>query len=33
MKLRENLSEYKKEREALILDNIRLKQETGISAL
>jgi hypothetical protein len=31
MKLRENLSEYKKEREGLIAENIRLKQETGFS--
>jgi hypothetical protein len=29
MKLRENLSEYKKERELLIAENLRLKQETG----
>ena len=30
MKLRENLSEYKKERELLIAENLRLKQETGL---
>ena len=29
MNLRENLSEYKKERELLIAENLRLKQETG----